>query len=1129
MDIRFVGVRNYEKITSSPSGKACKGTVITLRSSNGVPYPSCSASVNSLSLTDVRDKLSMYPFFGALEQDKRLDYLRSIAIQSEDYYMSDISDLYMKFDSICLYKVTGKKLENLLDAHVIDTLMRGNPEDAEGFWSMSYVYSILPRKAGSRAKRHSLMFRPSNWVLLVEKEVKLNSYTGFCCLIETGQTGYVTEIDKDIYEFKDIAIVVEKVKNPEFSLEDLLKIARSSIPGDYESVISRLGNYSPSFLKSLIQKIIRYRPCTVDSIDSRVCLLATFITLYFHSGSFVPDLQRSVTGKESAMKRIAVSIIEDSYTKNDNALHSLLAASLLAREGIKYIPSYNMICSWLTIAVESLNSSSYYKYDTRSNNVLPNCKGFSYLLSNIGSFKSDIKMVSSIEGYYETDITSNYDMPMSHAVDQHCYPDFAWFVSGDIVSYEGLFGDTWIHSSSLNPRKGMSFDVVKRRQIADAQRLYCIARESSAVKRGNERDSTARKYAFSYTLDDSYLAAVVGMVELKDRYAVISPINIYSFNATRKPSRTEKNPLLTEIEYRDTINNLKAKLYDGCIVKDSLIHTVYYRDDVYWISCVASPLTPILWNTYKYLNFSFPLCLSLELTLENAITTCAEGVIENADHELSKLLGNQQVVNRLLLYTEGSKNRIIPHKISRDGTGTEYSVSPLDTAVYLLLAKISLLYPAALQHRKTCGFDVKHKQLFAHILSLFPKPNCLYSNYSVPLPETRMLYDHQKLAIERLRNRDIIWIAAGMGKTAIITSHIANLIASNKMPLYCIYTLPPSALAVIISEFQHRGIPTELLTASSRELKPNVVSLICHDHLRSIVHHIREYMPSCLLIVDELHKTLNATQRTSAAIELAVLAHSFIAMTGTLYKDDKIENLITWLQLLCTFEVTPKNYWVAIGGIISIRCDTKVKVLREVKEEIFNHEEKVEYSSVVPLALGGTSNTIDFKRAVEISYRAVNRAIIREVLSYLSMKEGVFLVARNAEHANYLEAELRRCNVNKISIITSKNPLSLNPSSGNAWQADTPYVVITTPTHCEGYDMTLYRVMVSGVYFSNEATREQLERRINRISQTSSEVRIVLIHAGIISYIHEKYEGIRNIAAALKGFSKDIGVEITSM
>lgn len=113
--------------------------------------------------------------------------------------------------------------------------------------------------------------------------------------------------------------------------------------GDYMSIISRLKKYAPSFLKSLMQKIIRYRPLQVEGIDSKLYLLATFITLYQSPGALVPNLNRSVSGKESAVKRLAISIIEDGVCFSDKPMLSMLAASLLFREKITYHPHPDII------------------------------------------------------------------------------------------------------------------------------------------------------------------------------------------------------------------------------------------------------------------------------------------------------------------------------------------------------------------------------------------------------------------------------------------------------------------------------------------------------------------------------------------------------------------------------------------------------------------------------------------------------------------------------------------------------------------------------------------------------------------------------------------------------------------
>ena len=90
-------------------------------------------------------------------------------------------------------------------------------------------------------------------------------------------------------------------------------------------------------------------------------------------------------------------------------------------------------------------------------------------------------------------------------------------------------------------------------------------------------------------------------------------------------------------------------------------------------------------------------------------------------------------------------------------------------------------------------------------------------------------------------------------------------------------------------------------------------------------------------------------------------------------------------------------------------------------------------------------------------------------------------------------------------------------------------IVITTIRHSAGYTLTKFRIMITSVYFTNQATREQLEGRINRIGQISPMVRIITIHTGILSYVHERYEKVRNMAEALKGFAKDVGVTMASI
>jgi hypothetical protein len=108
-------------------------------------------------------------------------------------------------------------------------------------------------------------------------------------------------------------------------------------------------------------------------------------------------------------------------------------------------------------------------------------------------------------------------------------------------------------------------------------------------------------------------------------------------------------------------------------------------------------------------------------------------------------------------------------------------------------------------------------------------------------------------------------------------------------------------------------------------------------------------------------------------------------------------------------------------------------------------------------------------------------------------------------------------------LIGKDHSISLTPED-----IDGPTCVITTPKHSEGYNLTKMHVMITSVYFSNEATREQLECRINRIGGHSN-VRIIIVHSGILTRIHEHYERARSFAEALKGFAKETNLDVREL
>ena len=58
--------------------------------------------------------------------------------------------------------------------------------------------------------------------------------------------------------------------------------------------------------------------------------------------------------------------------------------------------------------------------------------------------------------------------------------------------------------------------------------------------------------------------------------------------------------------------------------------------------------------------------------------------------------------------------------------------------------------------------------------------------------------------------------------------------------------------------------------------------------------------------------------------------------------------------------------------------------------------------------------------------------------------------------------------------------------------------------------------MVTSVYPSNEASRTQIEGRINRVNQNSLDVIYDVIHTGILTNILENHNKARSLVKALK-------------
>jgi hypothetical protein len=298
------------------------------------------------------------------------------------------------------------------------------------------------------------------------------------------------------------------------------------------------------------------------------------------------------------------------------------------------------------------------------------------------------------------------------------------------------------------------------------------------------------------------------------------------------------------------------------------------------------------------------------------------------------------------------------------------------------------------------------------------------------------------------------------------------------------------------------------------------VVLVEHDHLRLLEDDLAAVVGESWLVIDEVHKCLAETKRTSVALTLSSAAKGFIALTGTPVIDANTYRLMWWLKKINDFPITEQNFWVAANSMVARKVNTGVKVDSTEVAVDLGRLGKI-YRGLVTPSLGGTAKTLtpsSFREAMDVSLQAVTPELIRG--AYEAADDGVFVVAANVSHAQEIADGVVRLGrgAEEIFIVGKDRSIFLTDTSG-----ESPIkVVITTVRHSTGYSLTKLGTMLTSVYPSNQATREQLEGRINRIGQRRTSIEIRTYHAGVLSYIHENHLNASSLSEALKALASEV-------
>lgn len=1051
---------------------------------------------------------------------KKLDpdsELMDLATNQKNLYLSDMEEVEVKF-----VKIDNSEWVKLLGADTITSLLDSK------FHNIIDVYNLFPRKPGSKAARHSLMFRPTNWELMPKPKVaKLNKFIDLNeqRMKSKGKPTAVVQV-----EGKPMGVIVGGQTKP--TLEQLLQelsVFSSIDLNILEGIVDELRWATPSIHKSLIQKIIRTRTRHVVGLKNTYPGLAVLLTsltmLLHHSGIFNPRVRAFITGIESASKRLAVTIAEDSYIEDINELTFLLIIPLLIRRRQDWFPADYILDDWWRLSWEAYNDRRMFKY---SNNIVPIRQSFNlenglyFLLNEIGSFEGDIGLMSHIvkNGGEKRKLPQRSiieEIPIWHSLDHHNHTEIALYFSPSTISFDQTFEEIWEYSSKVNSRKGEVFQDIE--DIREAQELlWLILSKYPRI----ERPVVKGHYEGKYVLSHNWLSGLLGPISIDNALVVLHPDNPLKLLVIKKPNRSAKTmEEFTTEEQNDFKRQAVRRLMKGIKLTTVPNTLPFLRGAIITRDTEGYKVNGKPWNRVRVRRLSYPLLEQVDLTLRNAITTCGNGVSQS--HSLPKL--SSQGIARLRVYMNW-QDTITMFPIGRDGCGSEYVVSPLDGEVFHFLAYLSIQYPTALKLKNSRSFSITDGPLFWLVTrDLFTSLPAITPSKLRVVPDDIAPWPHQSESVTMMIKRveegyrgNGIWIDPGMGKTRIFMMFLYQLIQINSCPRYVVYTLPPSAVESIKGELDRFSIPHQVLdmrqTGRIQRLSTTKINLIWHDHLRlgGIADDLRSVADELLLVVDEFHMAMGATIRSSIILELVSVSRYFVAMTGTIVKDNEVEHLIRWLSLLVDFEVNTNNYWVAVGALISKKVKLKIQVDR-IEEEIIVPDDSP-YWQLVPETLGGDSDQLKLNPALNILYDLITPVMVSKIKELLQDGEGVFVVARDTNHQQQIASKLRRY---KVHIITKDDPVNLTPDSRSNIQ-----VVITTPRHSAGYNVSRFGVMVTAVYLSNQATRDQLEHRIIRIGQDRDQVEIHTYYAGILTQIMDGYERARSWKDSLKSLADEI-------
>jgi hypothetical protein len=400
------------------------------------------------------------------------------------------------------------------------------------------------------------------------------------------------------------------------------------------------------------------------------------------------------------------------------------------------------------------------------------------------------------------------------------------------------------------------------------------------------------------------------------------------------------------------------------------------------------------------------------------------------------------------------------------------------------------------------------------------------------------LFGWQRQALDRLISfaapTEVIWLPPGAGKTLIVLMYLRWCLANKCMTKYVLWSTVPVAIPNLQLQCARAGIPTRTVPRNGK-LEPGIINIVKNSDLYTITDAATSVGPDLTYVPDEFHTCVSrGAKRASACISICRNSARNIPISGTVFKNSNSPGeLATFLSLCVRFQITPKNYLVAVGLMISFRVPSQSVIRRSHKQ-------------VVPLR----------KRVAPLKDEddndAMERAMIADALKSVREDEvGVIIGVETVGRAEAVVAELTALGIRAVSQ-KSQQPLNYGPekfpdprgpgliaSGAGPTQAalaimgsdaaedgptgpnpslSLPQVIVVPIKEgfVTGYDLNRYRLMLIAVVPSSEATRAQLAGRIDRVNNDARFIEYVIYYTPARKTMYDRQESERAKSEALR-------------